>query len=138
MQIVVVNPAHVCNEWALGAHQLSEACEKSAGEITGDQLKMLLARGERTLLAAQDERGVSQAWAAIQVQQLPNIRVMHVYSLFARGNTGDELFEQLADIARKEGCSEIRGCVNEASERMWRARFGAERVYTTIRVRLFK
>lgn len=135
MNIVVVSPSHVCNEWELGAHHLSEACEKSAGEITADQLKMILARGERVLLAAQDD-GVSKAWAAIQIQQLPNIRVLYVYSIYAPGSTGNTVFEQLADIAKKEGCSEIRGACNEAVERLWIRRFNAEPLYTTVRIRL--
>lgn len=137
MNIVVVSAAHVCNEWELGAKNLAEACEKSAGEITADQLKMILSRGERVLLAAQED-GVSKAWAVIQVQQLPNIRVFYVYSIYAPGSTGVELFSQLADIAKKEGCSEIRGACNDAVERLWVKRFGAERCYATVRIRLNK
>lgn len=135
MNIVVVSPAHVCNEWGRGAHRLSEACEKSAGEITADQLKMILARGERVLLAAQED-GVSKAWAAIQIQQLPNIRVLYVYSIYAPGATGPDVFDKLADIARKEGCSEIRGAANDAVAKLWERRFGAEKLYQTVRIKV--
>jgi hypothetical protein len=135
MEISLVAQSHVCNEWELGAKNLAEACEKSGGEITGDQLKMMLARGERALLVAR-ENNESKAWAVVQVQQLPNIRVFHVYSIYAPGVTTDEMFKQFAEIARKDGCSEIRGCVNDASARMWAHRFGAEKVYTTVRIRI--
>jgi hypothetical protein len=49
--------------WHDGASCLSEACDKSGGEIEGPQLKMILSRGERTLLRMWD--GDVLGWVCI-------------------------------------------------------------------------
>lgn len=120
-------------EWERGASQLSIACDKSEGEVTGDQLKMMLARGERVLLCAKDETG-SKGWAAVQIQQLPNIRVLYVYCIYAPGVT--DVFDKLADMARAEGCSEIRGACSDSVARLWERKFKAVKVYTTMSIKL--
>lgn len=133
MQILRVAPSHVDRAWRDGAHKLSEACKWALREITPDQLKLLLARGERTLYALEDG-GKMVAWAAVQVQQLPNIRVLHVYSIYAPGSTGPEAFGLLADLARSEGCSEIRGACTEAVARLWERKLKAERLYSIMSI----
>ncbi|MTW25843.1 hypothetical protein, partial [Streptococcus pneumoniae] len=40
---------HIDQAWRDGAHLLAKACDTSGGEVTGDQLKMLLSRGDRML-----------------------------------------------------------------------------------------
>lgn len=140
MRLVVIPPAHLDRAWREGANQLAEACKWADREVTPDQLKMMLARGERALLAldaANDpatplERLVPPrfvAFAATQVQQLPNIRVLHVYSIFAPGATAPECFEHLAGYARHEGCSSIRGACSDAVERLWARKFKARTLY---------
>jgi hypothetical protein len=133
VKLLIVPPAHVDREWSAGANQLAEACKWASREITPDQLKMLLARGERTLLALDDD-GKHVAWAATQVQQLPNIRVLYIYSIFARGETGEEAFRQLADYARFEGCSSIRGACSDSIARLWQAKLGAKIIYHTCEI----
>lgn len=129
MKLVHVPPSHIDRAWADGAHNLAQACKWASREVTADQLKMMLARGERQLLGLQDgDRFI--AWAAVQVQQLPNIRVLYVYSIYAPGSTGPECFRLLADIARTEGCSSIRGACSEPVTRLWERKFQAKRLYT--------
>lgn len=94
---------------------------------------MMLSRGERTLVAAMDSSG-PKGWAAIQTQQLPNVRVLYVYAIYAPGATTPELFEQLAKMAKADGCSEIRGACNEAIQRLWERRFSARKLYTTMAI----
>ncbi len=135
MKLMVIPPAHVDRAWKDGAHNLSEACKWASREVTPDQLKMMLARGERVLLGL-DVEGTFKAWAAVQVQQLPNIRVLYVYSIYAPGNTGPEAFRQLADMARAEGCSSIRGACSEQVLRIWERKFQAKRLYTICEIEL--
>ena len=133
MKLVHIPPAHVDRAWRDGAHKLAEACKWAAREITPEQLKMLLSRGERQLIALQrDDEFV--AWAAVQVQQLPNIRVLYIYAIYAPGSTGPECFEHLANLARFEGCSAIRGACSEAVERLWARRFAARRLYSIMEI----
>ncbi len=129
MRLVVIPPAHLDRVWREGANQLAEACKWADREVTPDQLKMMLARGERALLALEAEAGKFVAFAAVQVQQLPNIRVLYVYSIFAPGATAPECFEHLAGFARHEGCSSIRGACSDAVERLWARKFKARTLY---------
>ena len=70
MNLFVCKPADIDHAWRNGADVLAEATKWASREITADQLKFLLARGERTLIGARDETG-TKGWAAVQVQQLP-------------------------------------------------------------------
>ena len=133
MKILHIPPQHVDKAWREGAHNLSEACKWASREVTPDQLKMMLSRGERQLLGL-DEGGKFVAWAAVQVQQLPNIRVLYVYSIYAPGSTGPEAFRLLADMARAEGCSSIRGACSEQVTRIWERKFQAKRLYITCEI----
>lgn len=135
MRILVIPPAHVDKAWRDGAHQLSEACKWASREVTPDQLKMLLARGERQLLGLEVD-GKFVAWAAVQVQQLPNIRIFYVYSIYAPGSTGPEAFRQLAELARAEGCTSIRGACVEQVARIWERKFNAKRLYHMMEIEL--
>ena len=135
MKLMHIPPAHVDRAWRDGAHNLAKACEWALREVTPDQLKMMLARGERQLLGL-DVDGKFVAWAAVQVQQLPNIRVFYIYSIYAPGSTGPEAFRQLADLARAEGCSSIRGACSEQVLRIWERKFSARRLYTICEIDL--
>jgi hypothetical protein len=135
MKLLHVPAAHVDQAWKDGAHNLSEACKWALREVTPDQLKMMLARGERQLLALESE-GQKVAWAAVQVQQLPNIRILYVYSIYAPGSTGPEAFRLLADLARSEGCSSIRGACSEQVARLWERKFQAKRLYSVCEINL--
>jgi hypothetical protein len=135
MKIVHIPPAHVDRAWRDGAHNLAEACKWASREVTPDQLKMLLARGERQLLGL-DVDGAFVAWAAVQVQQLPNIRVLYIYSIYAPGSTSPEAFRLLADLAKAEGCSSIRGACVEQVARLWERKLGAKRLYIQMEIEL--
>lgn len=128
MDLFICSPAEIDAAWRNGAHKLSEACKRASREITPDQLKMLLARGERTLIGCREGVEV-KGWAAIQVQQLPNIRVLHIYSIYAPGCTSVEMFARLKDYARANGCSAIRGAADDAVARLWERRFNAQKLY---------
>lgn len=130
MELLYVKPQDVDKAWRDGAIHLSEACDRAKREITGDQLKMILARGERDLFCLFD--GEIKGWIVVQAQQLPNVRVMYVYSLYAPGFSLD-MYSLLEKLAIQAGCSVIRGSVDEANERLWR-RVKAEKVYSVYEI----
>lgn len=136
MKLIIIPPAHVDRAWREGASHLAEACKWASREITPDQLKMMLAHGRRVLLALEDDEGKHVAWAATEVQQLPNIRVLYIYSIYARGETGDAAFKLLADYARYEGCTSIRGACSDAVARLWERTLGAKKVYSIMEIDL--
>lgn len=132
MHLSLVPSTHIDQAWRDGAHLLSEACDVSGGEITGDQLKMILSRGERMLFAGvKDERPVG--WCVAGFDQMPNLRALHIFAVWARGNLYAEFVDELAKFAKTNGCSEMRCAARPAQARLYRMKFGFEPVYETLR-----
>lgn len=132
-QLRIVPAAFVGRAWADGAHQLAMACETSGGEITGDQLKLLLCRGERDLIRI-DLDGQAVGWAVTRIDQLPNVRALHVCELYAPGGHWTACYDLLADMARGNGCSEIRCSAKPAQCRLYQRHQPWQPLYTTMRI----
>jgi len=133
MNLIVVPPTHVDYAWADGAVCLSEACDTSGGEIEGPQLKMILSRGERTLVRMDDE-GQAVGWGAFRVDQLPNMRVLHITDLVAHNGGFECFFDEIKKVARSLGCSRVRCCAKPAQARLYRMKAGFTPVYETLEV----
>ena len=118
--------------WQAGADALVAAMARGGGECTGDQLKMMLMRGELLLIGSPD------LWAAVQHIQHPNKRVLHVYAV-ARTHDGRGMNEadvdELAQYARLTGCTSLTCAADKAAERLY-SRYGFEPMYTTMRIAL--
>src|SRR5512139_831764 len=135
MHLSVIDPRFVDRAWSDGAACLSRACDTSGGEITGDQLKMLLARGERNLVAMVDE-GKPTGWAVFRVDQLPNMRVFFITDLVAPHANFPAYFEQVKEMAAGYGCSRVRCAAKPAQARLYRMTLGFTPVYETLEVTL--
>lgn len=131
MGLFAVPPAFIDRAWKDGAHNLAKACDRAKDEITGDQLKMMLSRGERTLMGL-SVGGETVGWAVVEVQQLPNVRVLYVYSLYAPHHSLD-VYALMKQQAIDAGCSFIRGSVDEFNERLW-TRVKAQKVYSVYQI----
>lgn len=136
MELFIVPPKHIDTAWRDGAFRLDEACQKSGSDITGDQLKLMLARGER-ILACIKKDAYPVGWVVFDFIQYPNTRSLFIYELYAPRNAGAELMEKLTEIAKAEGCSSIRGACDEVGERLWKDRFKAKRLYAVCEVDLW-
>ena len=84
IELKSIKPTHIHQAWKQGAHNLAKACDTSGGEITGDQLKMILSRGERELIAMVRD-GEVVGWGVIRIDDLPNMRVCMVTDMYAPG-----------------------------------------------------
>ena len=131
VELVPIDRKHIHSAWAMGAHRLSEACDTSDGEITGDQLKMILARGERQLIAMVRD-GSPVGWGVIRIDDLPNKRVCMVTDMWAPGAGFAEFLHKLWDWASADGCCEIQCQAREAQARLYK-RAGFEPVRTLVR-----
>lgn len=127
MELFECSPAEIDRAWRDGAHRLSEACKWAAREVTTDQMKMLLSRGERTLIGARDETGI-KGWSAVQVQQLPNIRVLHIFAMAGTGICNMATLTLLKNYANSHGCTSLRMACRPAMVRLL-ARLGAKPIY---------
>ena len=134
-KLIVVPTTHIDVAWKEGAHNLGLACATSGGEITGDQLKMMLSRGERTLVRL-DRDDEIVGWAAIGVEQLPNFRVMYVYEMYAPHGNFENFFDELKAMSHGLGCLRMRCAAKPAQERLYRQRCGFAPVYQVLEVEL--
>lgn len=133
MTLTPVPSSHIDIAWREGASCLSEACDTSGGEITGDQLKMILSRGERTLIRMDAEDGV-RGWGVVRVDQLPNMRVLFITDLVAHNGHFEQFFEAVKEMARSLGCSRVRCAAGPAQERLYRAMCKFTPVYRILEV----
>lgn len=135
MPLIIVPPDYACFAWETeGASCLGEVCEL-VEEITPSQLKMMLSRGERTLVKMEED-GKPIGWGAFRIDQLPNLRVLHITDLVAHNAGFERFFEEIKQIARRLGCSEIRNSCPPAQARLYRMKCGFESVYETLRIKL--
>lgn len=134
-KLIAVPATHIDRAWQEGASSLARACATSGGEITGDQLRMMLSRGERTLLRL-DHDGAIVGWCVVGVEQLPNMRVLYVYELTAPNGHFERFFAELREMALSLGCSRVRCAAKPAQERLYRMRLGFRPVYQVLEVEL--
>lgn len=133
MRLVHVPPNFVDAAWKDGASALAQACDVSGGEITGDQLKMILARGERTLIRM-DVEGECVGWGVVRIDQLPNMRVLFVTDLVAPNAQFQRFLGALKDLASSQGCSRVRCAAKPAQARLYRMKAGFRPVYEILEV----
>ena len=133
MQLWPVQLEQIDRAWRDGAACLHEACDVSGGEITGSQLKMLLSRGERTLVALHDGTEIV-GWAVFRVDQLPNVRTFFITDLVAHNGGFERFVEALKTMAASLGCSTIRCAAGPAQARLYRMRLGFQPLYSILEV----
>jgi hypothetical protein len=133
MTLTPIPSTHIDAAWLRGASCLHEACDTSGGEITGDQLKMILSRGERTLLEMKIE-AKTVGWGVVRVDQLPNMRVLFITDLVAHNSGFEKFFEAIKHLARDLGCSKVRCAAKEAQARLYRIKAGFQPVYQIMEV----
>lgn len=107
VKLVIVPAAHVDKAWAAGASRLAESCDVSCGDVTGDQLKYLIAH-DKMALVRMDRDGHTAGWGAVSVVQKPNARVLEVHQMWAPNGDFPEFFSALKDMAAAAGCSRVR------------------------------
>jgi hypothetical protein len=133
MKLIPVPANFIDQAWFKeGASCLSKACETSGGEITGDQLKLLLSRGERILLKLDDEGTVG--WASVRIDQLPNFRVFHVCELTAEMGQFHRFMDEAKAMAQSLGCSRVRCSAKPAQARLYKMKCKFQPVYETLEV----
>lgn len=133
MKLVPIDSRFIDSAWKDGAHVLSEACDTSGGEIEGPQLKMILSRGERTLLRMENE-GCTVGWGVVRVDQLPNLRVLFITDLVAPHGHFEQFFTAIKELAASLGCSRVRCAAKPAQERLYSIKCGFKPVYKILEV----
>lgn len=130
MKLTPIDSKFIDFAWRDGAHCLGAACEE---EATGDQLKMILARGERILLRMDAADGVA-GWGAVRVDQLPNMRVLQITNLVAPHGHFEQFFTAIKEMAAALGCSRVRCAAKPAQARLYRMKCQFKPVYEILEV----
>lgn len=135
MQLVAIPAQHIDAAWRDGAFVLADACKVSGGEIEGPQLKMILSRGERTLIRLEKD-GQPVGWGVVRVDQLPNMRVLMVTDLVAPNASFETFLSELKSMAAQLGCSRVRCAAKPAQARLYRMKAGFRPVYEILEIEL--
>ena len=133
MQLIPIDSRLIDQAWSAGASCLSKACDTSGGEIEGPQLKMLLSRGERTLLRM-DREGQTAGWGVVRVDQLPNLRVLFITDLVAPHGRFEQFFVEIKALAASLGCSKVRCAAKPAQARLYAMKCNFKPVYQIMEV----
>jgi hypothetical protein len=131
MKLEPIGTFFVDKAWREGADCLASACDDA--EITASQLKMVLSRGERTLVRM-DREGQTVGWGVVRVDQLPNVRALHITNLVAPHGHFEEFFTEIKTMAASLGCSEVRCSAKPAQARLYSMKCGFVPLYTTMKV----
>jgi hypothetical protein len=83
-----------------------------------------------------DDEGKTVGWGAFRVDQLPNIRVLHITDLVAHNGGFERFFDEIKEIARTLGCSRVRCSTLPSQARLYRIKAGFTPVYETVEVKL--
>ena len=88
--VQIVAPNNIYNVWDDVKEYLNASINVSEGDFTLDQLKLLLGRGEQTLLVSVDEKGVLNGAMTVEFINRPNNRVMFITALGGHGIVNNE------------------------------------------------
>jgi hypothetical protein len=118
VQIVV--PNNIYNVWEDVKEYLNASINVSGGDFTLDQLKLILARGEQTLLVSIDEKSILNGAMTVEFSNRPNNRVMFITALGGNGIVNTETFSQVENWARMQGATRVSAWAQEAQARLYK------------------
>ena len=135
MNIQQVHPTFVCQVWPRISSMLSRALEHAGGEYSLDQLQFMLVRGEQYLLVVEDGEDIVGA-ASVAFQNYPSARIAFITAVGGKLISNQEVYGQLVDWCKANGCTKIRGAARESIARLWKQKFGFEQRYIIVEQQL--
>ena len=118
--VQIVAPNNVYNVWADIENYLNASINVSNNDITLDQLKLLLVRGEQTLLVSVNENNKINGAMTVEFINHPNARTMFITALGGLGIVNDETFSQVETWARMQGATKTAAWAQEAQARLYK------------------
>ena len=112
-----IHPDYLQKVWPLVKDWLASGLRHGAGEYSVDQLKVLIQQGQHILFTIQTDDEVVGA-GTVAFEDYPNARIAFITSLGGVGVLNTETFESLAEWARNNGCTSIRGAVRPSVARL--------------------
>ena len=118
--VQIVAPNNIYNVWEDVKEYLNASINVSTGDCTLEQLKLLLVRGDQTLLVSTDEKGKLTGAMAVEFINYPNNRVMFITTLGGNGIVNNETFSQVESWARMQGATKVSAWAQEAQARLYK------------------
>jgi hypothetical protein len=118
--VQIVAPNNVYNVWGDIENYLNASINVSGGDMTLDQLKLMLVKGEQTLLVSTDDKGILNGAMTVEFQNRPNDRVLFITALGGNGIVNNETFGQVENWARMQGATKVGAWAQEAQARLYK------------------
>ena len=118
--VQIVAPNNIYNVWSDVDSFLNASINTSTGDCTLEQLKLLLVRGEQTLLVSVNEQGKINGAMTVEFQNLPSNRVMFITALGGNGIVNEGTFSQVESWARMQGATKVSAWAQESQARLYK------------------
>ena len=118
--VQIVAPNNIYNVWADVESYLNASINVSGGDFTLDQLKMLLVRGEQTLLVSVNENNKINGAMTVEFINSPNARTMFITALGGYGIVNEETFSQVETWAKMQGATKASAWAQETQARLYK------------------
>ena len=118
--VQIVAPNNVYNVWEDIKEYLNASINVSGGDFTLDQLKLLLVRGEQTLLVSVNESNKINGAMTVEFINNANARTMFITALGGSGIVNDETFSQVETWAKMQGATKASAWAQEAQARLYK------------------
>lgn len=120
--------------WPLVSPYLAAALEFSAGEMSVDQMRLLVVQGQTEVLARMDDEKCTGA-IAYEFRNTPNFRIAFVTAIGGRGAYDKTLMGPWCEYLKARGVQRLEGAARPAIARLLR-RLGMHEAYTVMRMEI--
>jgi hypothetical protein len=118
--VQIVAPNNIYNVWEDIKEYLNASINVSGGDFTLDQLKLLLVRGEQSLLISVNKNNKINGAMTVEFINSPNARTMFITALGGSGIVNDETFSQVETWAKMQGATKASAWAQEAQARLYK------------------
>ena len=118
--VQIVTPNNVYHVWEDIKEYLNASINVSGGDFTLDQLKLLLVRGEQSLLISVNKNNKINGAMTVEFINNANARIMFITALGGSGIVNDETFSQVESWARMQGATKASAWAQEAQARLYK------------------
>ena len=118
--VQIVAPNNVYHVWEDIKEYLNASINVSGGDFTLDQLKLLLVRGEQSLLVSVNKENKINGAMTVEFINNANARTMFITALGGSGIVNDETFSQVEAWAKLQGATKASAWAQEAQARLYK------------------
>ena len=118
--VQIVAPNNVYHVWNDISNYLEASINVSGGDFTLEQLKLLLVRGEQTLLVSVNNNKKINGAMTVEFINNPNARTMFITALGGNGIVNNETFSQVETWAKMQGATKASAWAQETQARLYK------------------